>query len=220
MHYHRAMVWSRPHTLALCVSLAAISCTLDNPAFDSADEGAADESSDTKSEIGTSEGDGDTGEGDADTGDGDGDGDTGDGDTGEGDGDGDTGDGDGDTGDGDTGDGDTDEGDGDTGTSETSTGDGDGDSGGNVTCDELLELYMSTASQASACEPQQACHVVDGHCGVGLGGCYHFVTNTDVQLQLDEIAQMWQALECGGLVCACAPPPVEVGCVEGVCMPL
>lgn len=82
------------------LSLLALACTKDNPAFDDCETDAS-----CLDDGGTrGDGDGDTGDGDP----GDGDGDTGDGDPGDGDGEGGDGDGDAGDGDGDTGDGDGD----------------------------------------------------------------------------------------------------------------
>jgi hypothetical protein len=150
-------------------------------------------------ESSSGDGDGDTGDGDGDTGDGDGDGDSGDGDgePGDGDGDGDTGDGDGDSGDGD--------------------GDGDGDP---LDCDAIVSQYDMLAEGSSDCMQDDDCHVVDGHCWMGLGGCWYVVNQSLKQGDLDALANQYQGAQCFGPICACIMPPVDVGCVDGTCMEL
>jgi hypothetical protein len=174
-------------------------------------------------ESSSGDGDGDTGDGDGDTGDGDGD--TGDGDGDTGDGDGDTGDGDGEPGDGDgdTGDGDGEpgDGDGDTGDGDGDSGDGDGDGDGDpLDCDAIVSQYNMLAEGSSDCMQDDDCHVVDGHCWMGLGGCWYVVNQSLKQGDLDALANQYQGAQCFGPICACIMPPVDVGCVDGTCMEL
>ncbi len=136
------------------------------------------------------------GDGDGDPGDGDGDGDPGDGD-GDGDGDSDPGDGDGAPGDGD--------------------GDGDGDTGGDLTCDEIEVTYESLIASSTACDNDDQCHVVLGHCFVGLGGCWYVVNDSIDQTNLDDFATQFESQGCTGAVCFCAPPPAAIGCVNNTC---
>jgi hypothetical protein len=191
-------------------ALVLIACNDDSPS-------SSDGTDSTESNSG--DGDGDSGDGDGDTGDGDtgdGDGDAGDGDGDTGDGDGDTGDGDGDTGDGD---GDTGDGDGDT----TGDGDGDGDTTGDgdgepLGCDQIELEYDMLANSSTDCMTDDQCHVVDGHCWMGLGGCWYVVNDSLTQADLDALADQYQAAMCFGPICACIPPPNSVGCVNGTCM--
>ena len=127
------------------------------------------------------------------------------------------GDGDGDTGDGD-GDGDTGDGDGDTGDGDGDTGDGDGDGEtGNLSCEEIETEYNALAEGSTSCDEHTDCQVLDGHCFMGLGGCW-YVTNKDVsQSDLDNLANQYQGQGCFGAICLCIPPPGAVSCVDGTC---
>ncbi len=188
----------------------------DDPTETSAGDGDGD-SGDGDGDTG--DGDGDTGDGDGDAGDGDGDAGDGDGDSGDGDGDGDgdggDGDGDGDNGDGD-GDGDGDSGDGD-GDGDTGDGDGDGDTGDPILCDAIEMEYEMLASTSNECQSDDQCHVVDGHCWMGIGGCWYVVNDTLEQTDLDALAQQYGDQGCFGPICLCAAPPDSVGCVDGIC---
>ncbi len=188
----------------------------DDPTETSAGDGDGD-SGDGDGDTG--DGDGDTGDGDGDAGDGDGDAGDGDGDSGDGDGDGDgdggDGDGDGDNGDGD-GDGDGDSGDGD-GDGDTGDGDGDGDTGDPILCDAIEMEYEMLASTSNECQSDDQCHVVDGHCWMGIGGCWYVVNDTLEQTDLDALAQQFGDQGCFGPICLCAAPPDSVGCVDGIC---
>jgi hypothetical protein len=190
----------------------------DDPTETSAGDGDGD-SGDGDGDTG--DGDGDTGDGDGDAGDGDGDAGDGDGDSGDGDGDGDgdggDGDGDGDNGDGD-GDGDGDSGDGDgDGDTGDGDGDGDGDTGDPILCDAIEMEYEMLASTSNECQSDDQCHVVDGHCWMGIGGCWYVVNDTLEQTDLDALAQQFGDQGCFGPICLCAAPPDSVGCVDGIC---
>ena len=78
---------------------------------------------------------------------------------------------------------------------------------------EYLELV--NASQNQRCSEQSDCSVINGHCGVGLGGCYYGL-NIE-QRALDAIALRWTQAGCRGPVCRCTAPP-SVRCDGGGCL--
>ncbi len=86
-------------------------------------------------------------------------------------------------------------------------------------CPSLEAEYLARIAQ-TACGADADCHLVDGHCGVGLGGCYHAVSGDVTQAELDAIAAEWTALRCdvGRPVCDCAPRPDSVQCATGACV--
>jgi hypothetical protein len=68
------------------------------------------------------------------------------------------------------------------------------------------------------CAGDDECHIVVGHCSVGLGGC-HYALNTAVeQGELDALGAMWAQGQCGGAVCGCIQPPVVSVCDNGHCI--
>jgi len=90
------------------------------------------------------------------------------------------------------------------------------------TCDEVIEVYTALVSRSEgACDPAVGCHLVFGHCGVGLGGCYYALPRTVTQEHLDALSQRFIELggleSCPGPVCRCPAPPKGVRCVDGFC---
>ncbi len=85
------------------------------------------------------------------------------------------------------------------------------------TCDDIEAAYTAaTTGDAMSCETE--CHILNGHCGVGLGSCYYGVNTGVSQSELDGIATRWVRLGCGGAVCDCGPPPESVRCDAGGCL--
>jgi hypothetical protein len=93
---------------------------------------------------------------------------------------------------------------------------GDGGSAA-LTCDEIENAYQSAIDGAKTCNDGGGCHVLQGHCGIGLGGCYEAVNRALTQAELDNLAAQWSAQGCLGPVCKCAPPPLTVDCDQGMC---
>jgi hypothetical protein len=92
-----------------------------------------------------------------------------------------------------------------------------------ATCEDVRAVYNFLTERVDpSCNPAVGCHVVLGHCGIGLGGCWYAVSRTVKQEYLDALAERF--LELGGLrecvsgVCDCAPPPPSASCVEGRCL--
>ncbi|MEJ7728496.1 MAG: hypothetical protein WKG00_04715 [Polyangiaceae bacterium] len=96
---------------------------------------------------------------------------------------------------------------------------GTGGTGGSpaLTCDEIDSAYQSAIAGAKTCNTAGGCQVLQGHCGIGLGGCYEAVNSSLTQSDLDKLAAEWSAQGCLGPVCKCAPPPLTVGCDQGMC---
>jgi hypothetical protein len=86
-------------------------------------------------------------------------------------------------------------------------------------CDDIEGEYQTTVLAAQRCTAPGLCHVLLGHCGVGLGGCY-YGANTDLTQEiLDAIAARWVSAGCmeGAAVCGCSAPP-SVRCDSGGCL--
>lgn len=83
-------------------------------------------------------------------------------------------------------------------------------------CDEVSDLYNDYVGH-TACSDDSDCVVVSGHCGIGVGGCYHAVNRRWGQAGLDAIAEAWTAADCTGPVCDCASPPSGAYCGAGLC---
>jgi hypothetical protein len=76
-------------------------------------------------------------------------------------------------------------------------------------------------NSSKTCNVQtDTCTVLDGHCNVGLGGCFEVVNAALPQAQLDFLAQQWQSSGCGGGICDCPPAPAGAACVGGMCVQL
>lgn len=93
--------------------------------------------------------------------------------------------------------------------------------GSGDTCAALEAMYEALVGPTSMrCGAPGECHILFGHCGVGLGGC-HYALNTGVtQAQLDALATRWTAMGCdvGRPVCDCPVPPDMVRCDAGGCL--
>ena len=87
-------------------------------------------------------------------------------------------------------------------------------------CSDIEAEYQAALTTGAVCSVSaDTCHVVNGHCGVGLGGCYHAVNDGVTQGALNEIAGRWSGLSCdvGRPVCDCAVPPSSASCVADSC---
>jgi len=90
-----------------------------------------------------------------------------------------------------------------------------------LSCAEIQSVYDALVGPAAMrCSMPGTCQILDGHCGVGLGGCYHAVTTTVTQDALDEVARWWTANRCdvGAPVCDCGPRPSGARCDSGGCL--
>ena len=89
-----------------------------------------------------------------------------------------------------------------------------------LTCPEVEAVYDALVGPPGMrCGMGDACHVIDGHCSVGLGGCYYAVTTTVTQDSVDEVRNWWVGNRCdeGVGVCDCGPRPAGAECVMGRC---
>ncbi|TNE46952.1 MAG: hypothetical protein EP343_21775 [Deltaproteobacteria bacterium] len=85
-------------------------------------------------------------------------------------------------------------------------------------CDSVRNAYNSLVQNNRSCQADSECHILTGHCGVGLGGCY-YATNVNLkQSQLDQLRTQWSNQQCSGPVCRCAAPPQGAKCSSGVCV--
>lgn len=90
-----------------------------------------------------------------------------------------------------------------------------------LSCTEIETVYEALVGRSGMrCGMAGECHVVDGHCSVGLGGCYYAVTTTVTQESLDEVSRWWTAARChiGAPVCDCGPRPRGARCDSGGCL--
>jgi hypothetical protein len=91
-------------------------------------------------------------------------------------------------------------------------------------CEDVLAVYELVIAGGRRCRAELGCHIVFGHCGIGLGGCYHAVNRTVRQEHLDALAQRFVELngtiDCVRPVCACAPPPRDAVCADQACVPV
>jgi len=83
-------------------------------------------------------------------------------------------------------------------------------------CDGVQGLYADYLEH-KACTDDSDCVVVEGHCGIGIGGCYDAVNRAWGQAGLDAIAEVWTKEGCTGPVCDCSAPPDGAYCGNGVC---
>ena len=89
---------------------------------------------------------------------------------------------------------------------------------GGVTCESIEAAYFAAVA-VDQCMDVGECKIIDGHCGVGLGGCYYAVNQSVDEAALDALAQMYSDLGCTNGVCDCAEPPATLECsAEGHCM--
>ncbi len=94
--------------------------------------------------------------------------------------------------------------------------------GGVAACESCasLEAAYERLTAMTACSDNGGCHLLFGHCGAGLGGCYHPASTNVTQDELDALSERWVALGCdaGRPVCRCAAPPATIRCEAGACV--
>ena len=92
---------------------------------------------------------------------------------------------------------------------------GGGDASCGGVCEAIAAEYTALVSE-NTCDEDTDCRLLAGHCGVGLGGCFH-VTSGPTQEDLNALETRWLDAECVAGVCDCAPPPTDVACIDGSC---
>lgn len=108
-------------------------------------------------------------------------------------------------------------------TTDTNTGTGDtttdttSETTGFGSCAEIEAAYDSEVS-LTQCSGDADCKIVNGHCGVGLGGCYYAVNVEVSETLLDQLADAYVAGNCTMGVCDCPPSPASAVCLEGTCV--
>jgi hypothetical protein len=92
------------------------------------------------------------------------------------------------------------------------------DADGGVSCSSIELEYQQIVSRRG-CMESTDCQIVDGHCSVGLGGCWYTVNQTVLQSDLDALAQQYVARGCTSGVCDCQAPPALAICDNNQCVP-
>jgi len=88
------------------------------------------------------------------------------------------------------------------------------------TCEEIEADWNETVAGNAECGTDgPGCHVLRGHCEVGLGGCWVVASDSFPQKELDWLADEWTLTGCTSSECNCAGPPTAA-CVGGKCVPL
>ncbi len=86
------------------------------------------------------------------------------------------------------------------------------------TCEGVQAAYQWLISgDDKTCEDDTDCHMLNGQCGSGLGGCYEAVTLDVTDAMLVALGKKYGALGCISAVCDCGPPPPAVKCLDGKC---
>jgi hypothetical protein len=85
------------------------------------------------------------------------------------------------------------------------------------TCEGIEAEYARLIISNRSCAGPQDCQVLDGQCGVGLGGCYEAVNMSVSQDELGQMGRRYNVIGCTEAVCDCAPPP-SPDCQQGVCV--
>lgn len=87
-------------------------------------------------------------------------------------------------------------------------------------CNDCIKAYDSLITHNQSCLQDSDCHILTGHCGSALGGCY-MATNRDVQQpDFDALNDKWLSKGCETArpVCACLAPPTDAICEDNVCI--
>ena len=85
------------------------------------------------------------------------------------------------------------------------------------TCDEIELLYSDYHSgEVLDCEVDSDCNIVEGDCGVGIGGCYYSVNNQYQEEAVNNLVEDWIQMDCMEWVCSCLPPPYPI-CLDNQC---
>jgi hypothetical protein len=81
-----------------------------------------------------------------------------------------------------------------------------------------IEVEYDAIVEMNGCNEDSECKIIDGHCGVGLGGCYYAVNTSVDETELDGLAQAYSDGGCTQGVCDCPMPPASVICDSGTCV--
>jgi hypothetical protein len=84
-------------------------------------------------------------------------------------------------------------------------------------CNEIEAEYEALVTMTD-CDADDQCKIIQGHCGVGLGGCDYAVNVGVSETALDELADAYTDANCTNGVCDCAAPPASAVCMDGACV--
>lgn len=83
-------------------------------------------------------------------------------------------------------------------------------------CQSILDDYAALVTSNTACTQDSDCQLLNGQCGVGVGGCYEIVNQNVTQAQLNDLGRRYSEDDtCVGPVCDCPPAPEEIFCGQG-----
>ena len=86
-----------------------------------------------------------------------------------------------------------------------------------ITCDEIEDLYsLYHEGEYLDCNFDQDCFIEQGHCSVGLGGCYYSVNSTYESDLVSSLVEDWINEDCIEGVCDCFNEPYPI-CNNGTC---
>ena len=85
-------------------------------------------------------------------------------------------------------------------------------------CARIKARYQQLVSRTS-CQTDADCHMVDGQCSLGLGGCAHAVNTAVTERALSSLGQFFQAGGCATGRCRCRRIASDTSCVAGRCQP-
>ena len=82
----------------------------------------------------------------------------------------------------------------------------------------MIEEDYAVLVATTACALATDCQILNGQCGVSLGGCYEVTNTTVTQGDLTDLGAAYADAGCKTAVCDCAPPPDGALCFNGDCV--
>jgi hypothetical protein len=87
-----------------------------------------------------------------------------------------------------------------------------------IDCAGMEDQYEEIVAMTD-CREDSDCKIIEGHCAVGLGGCYYAVNQSVDETELADLAEMWTNGSCHQGVCDCPETPESAFCDAGTCTP-
>jgi hypothetical protein len=89
--------------------------------------------------------------------------------------------------------------------------------GGPTTCDDIVAVHDEYISRVS-CMDDSDCVVIEGQCGIGLGGCHQVINRHWGAEGLATLGEAWFEAGCIRPVCDCPAPPESAACIDERCV--